>query len=599
MNIRVLLPNLSNQSFVVTQLLSLALHRFGTSKESLFWLPLPQGISITKIFTFANFRLTKPIFIRAPHRALSGPGCPIDVPAVHARRHSSVRRIRQHTRGVARIDEFLTQESNDDRQQRTALTAPQDDLTSAFAHTACDSAESARPSPSDSDSDFPSPSSSNGNGNGNGNGPAPNVTVIRLDSQSTVAAAIAELRAALKSHATAAAQGLVRWEVALPRSLLALDFLRGQPRLASAGPRVYFSPRKFASPGGEGSTRAEACSAGLGSVAGVGAAWLWQGQPGESFDRGHLVSVNRFLTPLHPQIRVFGSLRFHQERTPAPEWAAFGPFWFLLPQLECQELPGCTLLSLQVAWSDPEDRSFAAAQQQALQALADVRQPVLGGSPRLPVQPVAHSHLPGHADWLRQVSTLRDSLATPTLSEPVADDADARRRERRASGSGASASSGMTKVVLARRTDFELRGRPDPLELLTALQERDPRAYQLLLELPEGPCFLGSTPERLYIRNGAAVATEAVAGTRPRGAPGDEASDARFAADLLTSPKEHAEFVVVRDWIERKLRQVCGAVEVEKPKTLLRQEAVQHLYGRLAGTLERGKTDSDLLRCGI
>jgi isochorismate synthase EntC len=38
-------------------------------------------------------------------------------------------------------------------------------------------------------------------------------------------------------------------------------------------------------------------------------------------------------------------------------------------------------------------------------------------------------------------------------------------------------------VVLARRTDVTLRGAVDPLALLEALQERDPRAYQIMLQV--------------------------------------------------------------------------------------------------------------------
>lgn len=40
------------------------------------------------------------------------------------------------------------------------------------------------------------------------------------------------------------------------------------------------------------------------------------------------------------------------------------------------------------------------------------------------------------------------------------------------------------------------------------------------MQQPSGACFLGSTPEQLYIRTESAVASEAVAATRPRGPPG-------------------------------------------------------------------------------
>ena len=56
----------------------------------------------------------------------------------------------------------------------------------------------------------------------------------------------------------------------------------------------------------------------------------------------------------------------------------------------------------------------------------------------------------------------------------------------------------------------------------SSMQDRDPRAFQLMLQTPEGATFLGSTPELLYRRCGSRVASEAVAATRPRGPPGEK-----------------------------------------------------------------------------
>lgn len=35
---------------------------------------------------------------------------------------------------------------------------------------------------------------------------------------------------------------------------------------------------------------------------------------------------------------------------------------------------------------------------------------------------------------------------------------------------------------------------------------------------------------------------------------------------------------------------------VELPKALLRQQSIQHLYGRLSGRLRPGMTDADIIR---
>jgi isochorismate synthase / 2-succinyl-5-enolpyruvyl-6-hydroxy-3-cyclohexene-1-carboxylate synthase / 2-succinyl-6-hydroxy-2,4-cyclohexadiene-1-carboxylate synthase / o-succinylbenzoate synthase len=156
-------------------------------------------------------------------------------------------------------------------------------------------------------------------------------------------------------------------------------------------------------------------------------------------------------------------------------------------------------------------------------------------------------------------------------------------------GSGKSkkkSKSGMSKIVLARRTDLQLEGHLDPLTLLEALQERDPRAYQVFLQLSSGTTFLASTPECLYTRSGSDVASEAVAGTRARGSGGDIEKDFWLAFDLLRSEKDDVEFGVVRDWVRRALGTVCDDVRVEITKSVLKQGSVQHLYGKLAGKLK-------------
>ena len=71
------------------------------------------------------------------------------------------------------------------------------------------------------------------------------------------------------------------------------------------------------------------------------------------------------------------------------------------------------------------------------------------------------------------------------------------------------------------------------LYTLHTLQERDPRSYQIYVQLPSGACFLGSTPEQLYARSGSAVASEAVAATRPRGPAGDHAFTVACCCEVL------------------------------------------------------------------
>ncbi|GIL50277.1 hypothetical protein Vafri_6487 [Volvox africanus] len=175
----------------------------------------------------------------------------------------------------------------------------------------------------------------------------------------------------------------------------------------------------------------------------------------------------------------------------------------------------------------------------------------------------------------------------------------------------------LSKVVMARRTTMRIEGLLDPLHVLQSLQERDPRAYQLYFAPGTGfggaaaaalggdpatnvgpglgPAFLACTPERLYARTGRFVASEAVAGTRPRGRGGDVEQDFWLSLDLLRSAKDHAEFCSVRDWIASQLAGPCEDVHVEIRKSVLKQGSVQHLFGRVAAALRRGRNDAHLL----
>ena len=140
-------------------------------------------------------------------------------------------------------------------------------------------------------------------------------------------------------------------------------------------------------------------------------------------------------------------------------------------------------------------------------------------------------------------------------------------------------SSPLTKVVMARRTQLALSGPLDPFALLAALRRRNSGAYVFAMSLEGGSTFLGATPERLFALEDGQIATEAVAGTRARGL--DERGDAALAYDLLTCPKEHAEFTIVRDWVTSILQRVCrpGSVTVDADKTILRNGCVSQ-YSR-------------------
>ena len=63
----------------------------------------------------------------------------------------------------------------------------------------------------------------------------------------------------------------------------------------------------------------------------------------------------------------------------------------------------------------------------------------------------------------------------------------------------------------------------NPADAITCRLMRLWHGVQVALQLPSGATFISSTPEQLYVRRGRAVASEAIAGTRPRGPAGEHA----------------------------------------------------------------------------
>jgi isochorismate synthase/2-succinyl-5-enolpyruvyl-6-hydroxy-3-cyclohexene-1-carboxylate synthase/2-succinyl-6-hydroxy-2,4-cyclohexadiene-1-carboxylate synthase/O-succinylbenzoate synthase len=176
---------------------------------------------------------------------------------------------------------------------------------------------------------------------------------ITLPTITSWPAAAAALSAALQQQAAPLASlpaACLRVEVGLPlqRSTSALRWLLGQPGAGTH--QVYFSQRHSTAPDTPGAVAAAAASAAWTSLAGHGAAWEWRGVAGAELGGAAVSSCRRFLSESSPAVRVLGGGRFDPQQAPAPEWASFGSYCFVLPQLEVTEADQVLLLAVTVAW---------------------------------------------------------------------------------------------------------------------------------------------------------------------------------------------------------------------------------------------------------
>lgn len=130
---------------------------------------------------------------------------------------------------------------------------------------------------------------------------------------------------------------------------------------------------------------------------------------------------------------------------------------------------------------------------------------------------------------------------------------------------------------------------PDGLDSWTfyeRLREASPTPYGAYFNLG-GTQVFSASPECFIRISGSHMVTRPIKGTRPRGESVD--MDVRFACELMNSPKERAELIMITDLERNDLGRVCefGSVHVSELLKLERYAQVQHLVSTVEGTLRQ------------
>lgn len=138
------------------------------------------------------------------------------------------------------------------------------------------------------------------------------------------------------------------------------------------------------------------------------------------------------------------------------------------------------------------------------------------------------------------------------------------------------------QVNLAYRFTADFTG--SPFALYEALRHHSPAPYAAYLDLGEKQ-VLSASPESFLRLSGRHARTRPIKGTRPRRA--DHDADEKSAYDLITSPKELAELLMITD-LERNdlgIFSEWGSVIVRELLALERYEQVFHLVSTIESTL--------------
>ena len=297
-------------------------------------------------------------------------------------------------------------------------------------------------------------------------------------------------------------------------------------------------------------------------VAAVGAADVQEGDASEGAEalRKRVASL---LVADHFGARYYGGLRFYPWREPDEEWAAFGAYRFVLPRFELHTGEGDATLVCNLVLPRDADRCEEILDQvEGLSFPQDASEGAPDGT--LP-EPVSRTDGPDLWGWRANVEQALQLFSEGRLG----------------------------KVVLARRAELGFAADLDPTLLAEGLKAATPGCFHFYVEPESGVAFLGASPELLFRRAGRSVQSEAVAGTRPRGASATDDDGLRDA--LLHSEKDLSEHAYVRVGIEETLGPLCEEIEIEGDVLEMKLARRRHLRSRVRGTLREGVTDAGLL----
>ncbi|MGL5291010.1 MAG: isochorismate synthase, partial [Vibrionaceae bacterium] len=137
------------------------------------------------------------------------------------------------------------------------------------------------------------------------------------------------------------------------------------------------------------------------------------------------------------------------------------------------------------------------------------------------------------------------------------------------------------KVVLSRKTTVSFSKKINAFSLLAASQKINVHHFHFLLAKDANSAFVGSTPERLFARDGSALFTEALAGTCARSK--DPQQDEQLALWLQRDRKNSYENqLVVNDIVARLAGKVLLSIA---PAQIIKLAHVQHLKCAISGVI--------------
>lgn len=150
------------------------------------------------------------------------------------------------------------------------------------------------------------------------------------------------------------------------------------------------------------------------------------------------------------------------------------------------------------------------------------------------------------------------------------------------------------QVNLARRWQGELSA-GSAAQLYASLRRSNPAPFAGIADFGQYQ-VVSSSPERLVRVRDGFIETRPIAGTHPRSAA--PAMDEQLRRDLMASPKERAEHIMLIDLERNDLGRICqpGSVAVDELMAVRSYAHVHHIESNVCGRLRAGVTPGEVLR---
>ncbi len=149
------------------------------------------------------------------------------------------------------------------------------------------------------------------------------------------------------------------------------------------------------------------------------------------------------------------------------------------------------------------------------------------------------------------------------------------------------------QINLTQRFQAEYSG--DEWQAYCQLSQMNQAPFSAFMRLPQS-AILSLSPERFLALNQQQVETKPIKGTRPRFI--DPIADQASIKELLQSPKDRAENLMIVDLLRNDIGRVCkpGTVRVPKLFDIESFKAVHHMVSTVTGTLADEYSATELLQ---